>query len=295
MPICIAGMHRSGTSMIARLLMTVGVDLGPNRTLMPPTPANPEGYWESLPFRALNDALLSVHGGTWHTPPELADGWEMHEPLAELRRHAASLPTQLGLNEPWAWKDPRNSLTLPFWSRIWPDVRTIICVRNPLDVANSLITRDQFGLTASLNLWLHYHIRALAAVRKKPYMVTHFNSYFLDPATEIRRLMEFLGIRSTENAIHEACTTIAVELRHSEVGSDDLERVQAPADVIRMYRTLCSEAGPIFVAAEKVIHPPPALLVTVLAIALSLEKKVQELDEETRNLRPKIDEQSRFS
>ena len=35
MPICVAGMHRSGTSMVSRLLYQGGLYLGPDSEMMP--------------------------------------------------------------------------------------------------------------------------------------------------------------------------------------------------------------------------------------------------------------------
>lgn len=47
MPVCIAGFHRAGTSMVARLLARSGVYLGPEEDLLAPAPDNPEGFWEN--------------------------------------------------------------------------------------------------------------------------------------------------------------------------------------------------------------------------------------------------------
>ena len=46
--ICIAGAHRSGTSMVTRLLHCCGLELGPESELMPAQADNPEGFWEHL-------------------------------------------------------------------------------------------------------------------------------------------------------------------------------------------------------------------------------------------------------
>jgi hypothetical protein len=67
--ICIAGAHRSGTSMVTRLLHRCSLDLGPLSELMPAQADNPEGFWEHLGFVALNDELLSELGGAWDLPP----------------------------------------------------------------------------------------------------------------------------------------------------------------------------------------------------------------------------------
>ena len=41
----VLGMHRSGTSALTRIFSLLGADLPKN--LMPPSPANKTGYWES--------------------------------------------------------------------------------------------------------------------------------------------------------------------------------------------------------------------------------------------------------
>jgi hypothetical protein len=48
--ICIAGAHRSGTSIVTRLLHRCGFELGPESDLMPPQADNPDGFWEHLGF-----------------------------------------------------------------------------------------------------------------------------------------------------------------------------------------------------------------------------------------------------
>ena len=46
-PILIAGMHRSGTSMVAELLYRCGLALGAEDQLfLPANEDNPAGYWE---------------------------------------------------------------------------------------------------------------------------------------------------------------------------------------------------------------------------------------------------------
>src|SRR5580765_3890389 len=67
--ICIAGAHRSGTSMLARLMYSCGLDLGPQQDLMPAARDNPEGFWENLHFVRLNDEILNTSGGAWDLPP----------------------------------------------------------------------------------------------------------------------------------------------------------------------------------------------------------------------------------
>src|SRR5262245_46357503 len=88
MPICVAGIHRSGTSMITRLLHCCGVSLGAADDLLPAAPDNPAGFWENRRFLAVNDMLLMALGGSWSAPPPFPPGWERATALDPLVAHA---------------------------------------------------------------------------------------------------------------------------------------------------------------------------------------------------------------
>jgi hypothetical protein len=269
-------MHRSGTSMVARLLMQSGLDLGPEDQFPVPRHDNPEGYWESIPFQSTNQRLLAIYDTAWQIPPEFADGWESDDRLADLRMRAKAIPAELGLKEPWGWKDPRNSITLPFWKSIWPDLRVVMCVRNPLDVAISLMTRDRMTITAALRLWATYQRRILDAVPPAQRVVTHYDSFFADPRAELRRLLEFLGITAPEQTVVQACESIVSGLRHSRSGLGDLEQVCPPAQVLELYRDLCAASGPNLAYADRASGNAPAVLTNAVVTAMRLEAQVEE-------------------
>ena len=147
---CITGAHRSGTSMVARLLHACRLDLGPESDLMPPAQDNPDGFWENLRFVAMNDELLNELGGAWDLPPRSARFAEKR--FDALRGRAGLLVSAFSRSTTWGWKDPRNSLTLPFWRTVVPKLRTIIVVRNPLEVAYSLQKRNGVSLHLALSL-----------------------------------------------------------------------------------------------------------------------------------------------
>src|SRR5215210_7381909 len=100
MPVCIGGMHRSGTSMVANLLRLCGLHLGPETEMLPPAEDNPEGFWENVNFRGLNDEILAALGGTFDSPPPLPDGWHECETLNPMREKAGALLRELMTDEP---------------------------------------------------------------------------------------------------------------------------------------------------------------------------------------------------
>ncbi|HEX6654294.1 MAG TPA: sulfotransferase [Thermoleophilaceae bacterium] len=190
------GMHRSGTSLVAGLMRDLGIDLGPDEALLPPDSNNPSGYFELTELVHLNNEILAHYGGSWDELPELPPGWENSEELAAIRDRARRLLSRrFAASSHWGWKDPRTCVTLPFWQGLAPDLRYVICVRNPVDVAHSLRTRegDERGLAEHALDWLRHTASALAYTAGRPRVVVHYERFFEDGEHELRRLAAFLG------------------------------------------------------------------------------------------------------
>lgn len=260
MPVCIAGMHRAGTSMVARLLEGCGTDLGGPAHFAPPAPDNREGYWEDLRFLALNERILDRLGGAWDHPPDLAPGWESSPILEPERREAHGLVS--GRAEPWGWKDPRNSLLLPFWRRIVPGLKVVVCLRNPLEVADSLRARGYTSERFGLELWEAYHRALEAATLDSPALVTHYESYFADPRAELDRLLEFLGLEASPGVRAAVVTAASAGFRHQRRMSAEVQSSRLSEAAKQLYDALCRRSGPIYDEArrreEKAPPPPPA-------------------------------------
>jgi len=249
---CITGAHRSGTSMVARLLHACGLDLGPESDLMPPAKDNPDGFWENLSFVAMNDELLNELGGAWDLPPRST-------PFADkrfdaMRTRAQILVSAFSRSKVWGWKDPRNSLTLPFWRAIVPKLRTIIVVRNPLEVAYSLHQRNGVSLHLALSLWGVYNQHALSAAAPKNRIVSHYDSFFLDPEVELRRILSFLGLPDSKAA--NAAALISRERRHTHFTTQQLVDAQIPTQLFQLYQQLSAEAGRVTDAELAASSPP---------------------------------------
>lgn len=280
MPVCIGGMHRSGTSMVTNLLRLCGLHLGPEGDMVASAPDNPEGFWENVNFKELNDDILRLLGGTFDAPPSLPRGWHELKALDPLREKAGAMLRALAEAEPSGWKDPRNSLTLPFWSSLTTELKVIICVRHPLDVALSerrrwsqlyasrrpvassvplylaawglydrvagaLAIRPRLvpSLDRSFALWEIYNREILASARPEKRLVTHYDSYFSAPSAELRRVLNFLDMDVSEERIRRSCSAILPELRHSRPGRRKAPRGRVPAGAARLYSRLCREAG----------------------------------------------------
>jgi 2-polyprenyl-3-methyl-5-hydroxy-6-metoxy-1,4-benzoquinol methylase len=248
--ICVLGMHRSGTSLITRVLNLLGVYLGPEEHLMAPNTDNPKGFWEHDPFKRLNDEILEKLGGTWHEPPMFGAGWETSPELSELRKRARALiQDDFASAELWGWKDPRLCLTLPFWQRLLPSMKYVICLRNPVDVARSLEVREGFSLEKGIDLWLTHVVSALEHTAGQQRSMVFYEDFMADWNVELRRLGEFLKKpeAAEEEKIQKAVKeSVDEELHHyrtSFIDTADEARLSFPAKALHAVLRIYNKPG----------------------------------------------------
>ena len=149
-PFIIIGMHRSGTSMITKMLRDLGLFVGWDFS----------DEYEALFFLNRNEKILNACGGGWNNPTVI-NNLLNH---TELRKKAVNLlyndlnsiylvyflgpklfikyRSVFNLDIPWGWKDPRNTFLLPIWLDIFPEAKIIHIYRNGLDIASSLAVRE---------------------------------------------------------------------------------------------------------------------------------------------------------
>jgi hypothetical protein len=249
MPIGIAGMHRAGTSMVARVLEGCGLDLGGPAHFAPPAPDNRDGYWEDLRFLALNERILDRLGGAWDHPPAPPLGWESSADLTAERRDAEALVR--GRAEQWGWKDPRTSLTVPFWKSLLPAMKVVVCVRNPLEVADSLRARGYTSERFGLALWEAYHRALDESVDEGFALVTHYQSFLADPRAELERLLDFTGLRPSPAVRDAVLASASPASRHQRRTAGEVEASRLTAAGQRLYAALCERSGPVYDQARR--------------------------------------------
>ena len=160
-PVIIIGMHRSGTSMIARMLEMLGLFVGKKK----------QQDHEAFFFVNINDWLFNQSGGRWDYPVPIhyiLKDKEIRILVADYIKYLMKTPhivsflgwmkylhyhTPFNLDFPWGWKDPRNTYTLPLWLDIFPDAKVVHIYRHGVDVANSLKVRREALLTRAKELY----------------------------------------------------------------------------------------------------------------------------------------------
>ena len=239
-PVCVLGFGRSGTSLTMRLLNLMGVELGPQQDLVPPTEAeNPRGYWEPQWMLELNDEILAMLGTDWWHPLPAEPGWEQRSEFDPLRERARNLlKEKFDTASVWGWKEPRTTLTLPFWRDLVPNARYVICLRTPADAISSFQRRPDPNLPIRAwgDLWLEYTARALGETRGKPRMLVFYEDYFRDGPSQIVRLASFIGLEpGATDGLHERLfQEIDQNLRHHSTSSSELAVAWGLAPTVRM-------------------------------------------------------------
>ena len=61
----VLGMHRSGTSLLTKVLEMSGAWLGEKEDVSAKGPDNPTGFWEHGAVRSINQCLLEASGADW--------------------------------------------------------------------------------------------------------------------------------------------------------------------------------------------------------------------------------------
>lgn len=151
----VLGMHRSGTSVVSRILSLMGSHTGPVVREQAVFDTD-DLHWEGSSLPWINEQILRRGGGSWDAPPERIllfrrDQWRARRFLWEFA--GADIAS---------FKDPRTCLTYPLWQRVLPAHSIIACVRHPMNVARSLSEREGWSLARGLDLWLTYNRNLLA-------------------------------------------------------------------------------------------------------------------------------------
>lgn len=150
-PIIIVGMHRSGTTLLSKLLEKSGLFIG----------ARKESNYEAWFFLKINAWLLEQSGGAWDHPQSIEYLLQDESTIEVIKQYLEKLMASpraiayLGwknylkyksirqIDFLWGWKDPRNSLLLPLWLELFPQAKVIHIYRNGIDIASSIVERSE--------------------------------------------------------------------------------------------------------------------------------------------------------
>jgi GT2 family glycosyltransferase len=210
--ILVLGMHRSGTSALARVFSLLGAGL-PNE-ILPPNEFNPSGYWEPTAVVDLNDAWLSQAEAAWDAPFLSDEARQGSLPRRAIADAATTIHEAYKPSDRWiVLKDPRCTLFAPTWRaglvRAGYEPKQVVIRRDVSSVAHSLASRDGFKPDEAGLLWAWYGVRALQAVAEAGGAVIDYEQLTGDWRSCLKALASQLKLRSF--------TTKALEQHGAEI------------------------------------------------------------------------------
>jgi hypothetical protein len=192
MQIFVIGMHRSGTSLVTRLINLMGAYIGPEGIQHDPLEENPKGFWERKDIRALNDRILQAHGCKWHDMENWAEDGPTEDERRTLEDEARRTLFRLEGFRPWVVKEPRLSLTLPYFLPACEAPVVVLAFRDPAEVATSLEARNGMEAADAYALWDAYNRSALEVTASVPRLVVDHATFLSDPVSATHRLYALL-------------------------------------------------------------------------------------------------------
>lgn len=248
-PIIVMGMHRSGTTLLTRLMEGCGIFWG----------ASKDEYNEALCFQSINEMLFARSDGSWDNPLPVEsyfkDRRHVQTAVAAVQRclnnkfyqeyfyGSQLLPPDRALNASrnWGWKDPRNIFTLPVWLKIFPNARIIHIFRNGIDVAASLWLRETSrpegpehphysdlcqNQEGCYDLWKQYIKSARRSIRKLPETLElRFEDLLKNPMSVMQKIASFTGFEMN-GCLQDAAATIKPERRFAFIKDPTLKRLR---------------------------------------------------------------------
>lgn len=171
MPIIITGIHRSGTTLVSKIIEDNNVFLGKYKDINN----------ESVFFQNINKWLMSINSSSWDNPSSFlesinTENFKLNLDKLKLILHSKMNVQYFGMNNiifnkkfdniknQWGWKDPRNIFTLPFWLKLFPKSKVIIIIRHPIDVVNSLLDREKNNIIKDKKNFKKYYPYFLVAL-----------------------------------------------------------------------------------------------------------------------------------
>jgi GT2 family glycosyltransferase len=170
----------------------MGAYLGSEDAVKGANKENPKGFWERDDILDINKAMLGASEHSWSeiSSFEFKDLDVEMPPIVKVE--APNVLIKLDSNRPWAVKDPRMCLVLPYWRKLLEFPVCIHIYRNPLEVAHSLQKRNGFPTTLGIALWEKYNLCALEGSKGLPRIFLKHEDVIADPSSVVRHLYDEL-------------------------------------------------------------------------------------------------------
>ena len=166
--VIITGIHGGGTSFISECVSRAGIPMWGRKA--------DSIHFEDADILEANIACLEEMNLQWHDSVLVNHNENLYKRLQEYRDSKQG---------DYGFKEPRITMLLPVYKKVWPDAKYICCVRNPLNAAMS-----RKNAYPSIEVGLKKSINDMAATLKHD---IHYFNYDGNMNEEERKLSEYIG------------------------------------------------------------------------------------------------------
>ncbi|WP_261903461.1 sulfotransferase [Vibrio fortis] len=194
MQVVILGMHRSGTSILSKVLSSLGVNMGEFDEKI--YISNVEGHFEDLRMLEINERILKNLQCSWDKPPSIERIRKNKSWIAQ--EYNDYIKSKKGI---WGVKEPRLSLFSDIFCDLTPNARIIYCLRDENEVAKSLNVREGMPIETGLELKKIYDETISASIRGRDYLLVEYTKLTQNPDEVLKEICQFLSLEYTKTAI----------------------------------------------------------------------------------------------
>lgn len=232
---------RSGSSLLTEILGFLGVGL--SQELTEARPENARGFFEDSRIVAVHKKLFLALGAS-HSHP-LPNGWLETVAARNATRQLEEIVSQeIVSQENWGFKDPRTTVLLPMWERVFDRVdvvpQYVFSFRHPGAVAASLRKLQNHHERRSEAMWLFRASEALHHSAATGYFI-HYEDWFKHPRDTVLGLAAWCGLEAPQEDVIErkVAEIITPDLNHSGLKE---QAIRTPA-AARLYGVLKDCSG----------------------------------------------------
>ena len=202
--ILVIGNVHSGTSLLTKGLETMGVSLG--SALISSSPLKKNELWEDPDFHTLNLKIVSFFG--LHLKGILSITHEEAALLCKegfLEEASQLLIEKFSKNQPLGIKDPRFSILLPFWKKVFQQCNVhysfVIALRNPWSIAASKKECPE----KSFWVWVSYLLSSLEHSEGHQRLLVDYDELIQNPQCQMKRVSNVLGLTLEPGKLKSYC------------------------------------------------------------------------------------------
>ncbi len=200
----ILGSGRSGTSMAAGIFYKSGYYMGERPEYLKVNSSNPKGFFEDYEVNTINEDILKktipnfpekIRRRFFSSYTFYRARWLARIPLGKKIKSDVDIDRRIKnctLRQPFCYKDPRFSYTLPVWSKFLPsDTCFLVVFRHPYQTSESIVRecgespalrKLKMNRHISLNIWVYMYAHILKyyenSNHKQAWYFMHFDQFF---------------------------------------------------------------------------------------------------------------------